>query len=149
MSSPSTDFQKFQAWQSRQNQQTPARRDPGGKTIVGDVISDVGHNITGVSILWGVIPAAVITVLLFILLFSLADLSKPLSYQSCKGTGLNKVCTDEEASGWTKLLPIFVASAGLGMIVGKGCYALALMEKNRKASAGLAGAYVAKSIWNM
>lgn len=57
-------------------------------------------------------------------------------------------CREEARSGYWKLLLIPV-SIGIGLGVGKYTYMAALANANRKGAAGLAGAYMAKSIWNM
>jgi hypothetical protein len=138
------------------------------KTIVGDVIEDVSFRVSGVSVLWGVIPGSVVAVFIIFFLFVLigVDVNTDIPTEKCdsiRNTGIKPVynsrgvditprikvnCVQVLQSGYWKLLLIPI-SMMVGVGVGKWTYMLALANANRKASAGLAGTYMLKNIWNM
>jgi hypothetical protein len=132
-------------------------------TIVGEILDDVGIRVTGVSILWAVVPGSIATLLFIIILLTMfRNPSVQELRQNCESEinpyqEKNKILlktkecwneTSKKKSEKWKLLFIPLSIA-FGMTVGKGVYMLALANSNRKVSAGLAGAYVMKSIWNM
>lgn len=136
------------------------------KTVVGDVLDDVGSRVVGVDILyWGVIPGVLVTLCILYLFFGLigVDIYKSTKIRICdKITDPNFVrsatnhtprlldtnCRYEEQSGYYKLLLIPMA-IGFGFIAGRVTFLLGLARSNKKAAAGFGAAYAAKSIWNM
>jgi hypothetical protein len=138
------------------------------KTFVGDAIEDVGNRVSGVSIMWGVIPGSVVAVFIIFFLFFLigVDVNIDIPTEKCdyiKNTGIAPIynnrgvditprikinCRQVLQSGYWKLLLIPI-SMMVGVGVGKWTYLLALANANKKASAGLAGTYVLKNIWKM